>query len=152
MPRSIKILGFLLVTLIGAYGCAKGPGASATTENTSAAAKAQKLEEDYRTAIAARDQFRQKLVAAEEQSAKAKRELEQTRATAAAEKESLKGELKARTGERDALNVQFETFRKNLKELIGSADTAVGALNLPAPKPTAEQGARNCTNTKFSRR
>ena len=140
MPRSIKILGFLLVTLVGAYGCAKGPGATATADNNaSATAKAQKL--DYRTALAARDQFRQKLVAAEEQHAKTQRELEQTRATAAAEKEALKGEVKARTGERDALNVQFEGFRKNLKELLGTADTAVGALNLPAPKPTAEQGA-----------
>ena len=46
----------------------------------------------------------------------------------------------ARAGERDALNVQFEAFRKNLKELLGSADTAVGALNLPAPKPAADQG------------
>ena len=142
MPRSIKILGFLLVTLVGAYGCAKGPGASATTENNATAtAKAQKLEDDYRTAIAARDQFRQKLVAAEEQHAKTQRELEQTRAAAAAEKEALKSEVKARTGERDALNVQFEGFRKNLKELLGTADTAVGALNLPAPKPAADQGA-----------
>lgn len=142
MPRSIKILGFVLVTFVGAYGCAKGPGASATTDNNATAtAKAQKLEDDYRTAIAARDQFRQKLVAAEEQHAKTQRELEQTRAAAAAEKEALKSEVKARTGERDALNVQFEGFRKNLKELLGTADTAVGALNLPAPKPSAEQGA-----------
>lgn len=142
MPRSIKILGFILVTLVGAYGCAKGPGASTTENNSSATAKAQKLEDDYRTAIAARDQFRQKLVAAEEQQAKVQRELEQTRATAAAEKEALKGEVKARTGERDALNVQFEGFRKNLKDLLGTADTAVGALNLPAPKPPADQGAQ----------
>lgn len=140
MPRSIKILGFVLVTFVGAYGCAKGPGAT-TENNTTATAKAQKLEDDYRTAIAARDQFRQKLVAAEEQHAKTQRELEQTRAAAAAEKEALKSEVKARTGERDALNVQFEGFRKNLKELLGTADTAVGALNLPAPKPSAEQGA-----------
>ncbi len=143
MPRSIKMIGFVLVTLLGAYGCAKGPGAS--TESTSATAKVQKLEDDYRAAIAARDQFRQKLVTAEEKHTQAQKqlqqELEQIRATAAAEKESLKGEVKARTGERDALNAQFETFRKSLKELLGSADTAIGALNLPAPKPAADQGA-----------
>ncbi|QJW96078.1 hypothetical protein [Frigoriglobus tundricola] len=144
MPRSIKMIGFVLVTLFGAYGCAKGPG-TASTDNTNATAHAQKLEDDYRAAIAARDQFRQKLVTAEEKYTKAQKqlqqELEQTRATAAAEKESLRGEVKARTGERDALNAQFETFRKSLKELLGSADTAVGALNLPAPKPAADQGA-----------
>jgi septal ring factor EnvC (AmiA/AmiB activator) len=143
MARHYKVLGFLLVALLGAYGCAKGPGSAASTEsNSTTTVKAQKLEEDYRAAIAARDQLRQKLVAAEEQQAKAQRELEQARAAAATEREALKNELKARTGERDAVNAQFETFRKNLKDLLGNADTAVGALNLPAPKPSADQGAQ----------
>jgi hypothetical protein len=143
MPRSLKVLGFMLVTLVGVYGCAKGPGNSASTDgNSTPTAKVQKLEEDYRAAIAARDQFRQKLVLAEEQHAKTQQQLEQTRATAAAEKEALKNEVKARTGERDALQVQYETFRKNLKDLLGNADSAVGALNLPAPKPPADSGAR----------
>lgn len=141
MPRSYKIIGFLLVTLLGAYGCSKGtPGASAP--DTTATAKVQKLEEEYRAAAVARDQFRQKLAAAEAQGAKVQQELELTRATAAAEKEALKGEVKARTGERDALQIQYETFRKNLKELIGTADVAVGALKLPAPKPSADLGAQ----------
>jgi chromosome segregation ATPase len=146
MPRSLKILGFVLVTLLGAYGCAKGPGSAGSSDTSATTAKSQKLEEDYRAAIAARDQFRLKLTAAEEQHAKAQRDLEQqleqTKATAAAEKEALKNEVKARTGERDALLVQYETFRKNLKDLIGNADSAVGALNLPAPKPPANQGAQ----------
>ena len=143
MPRALKILGFVLVTLLGAYGCAKGPGASAANEgNSTATAKAQKLEEDYRAAIAARDQFRLKLIAAEEQQTKTQRELEQTRAAAATEKEALRNEVKTRTGERDALQIQYETFRKNLKDLLGTADSAVGALNLPAPKPPADQGAQ----------
>ena len=143
MARHYKILGFLLVALLGAYGCAKGPGSGGPTEsNSTPTAKVQKLEEDYRAAVAARDQFRQKLVAAEEQHAKAQRELEQTRVAAATEREALKNEVKARTGERDALQIQYETFRKNLKELLGNADTAVGALNLPAPKPSADQGAQ----------
>jgi uncharacterized protein involved in exopolysaccharide biosynthesis len=147
MPRSLKILGFVFVTLLGAYGCAKGPGSANSTDNSPATTtKAQKLEEDYRAAIAARDQFRLKLTAAEEQHAQAQKNLEeqlnQTKATAAAEKEALKNEVKARTGERDALQIQYETFRKNLKDLIGNADTAVGALNLPAPKPPADQRAQ----------
>ncbi|MBN9121195.1 MAG: hypothetical protein J0I06_18925 [Planctomycetes bacterium] len=138
MPRHYKILGFLLVTIVGLYGCAKGPGGAPPAEGGFSAAKAQKLEEDYRAAVAARDQFRQKLVAVEEQQAQTQRDLEQARTAA----ESLRGEVKARTGERDALQVQYETFRKNLKELIGSADSAVGALNLPAPKPPADQAVR----------
>ena len=143
MPRHYKILGFLLVALLGAYGCAKAPGGAASTENNSSATtRVQKLEEDYRAAVAARDQFRQKLVAAEEQQARTQQELEQARAAAAAEREALKNEVKTRTGERDAVNAQYETFRKNLKELLGNADTSIGALNLPAPKPAADQGAQ----------
>ena len=130
VPRHYKVLGFLLVTILGVYGCAKAPGNPATAESNSPA-KVQKLEEDFRAAVAARDQFRQKFVAAEQQ-------LEQARAV----NEALKNEVKTRTGERDAVNVQFETFRKNLKDLLGNADTAIGALNLPAPKPPTDQGAR----------
>jgi hypothetical protein len=144
MARHYKALGFVFVVMLGLYGCAKGPGGSAGTEAASAA-RVQRLEEDYRAAVAARDQFRQKLVSAEEQQAKTKRELEQAKAAAAAvaaEREALKGEVKARTGERDALNAQFETFRKNLKELIGTADSAVGALNLPPPQVIVEPLAR----------
>lgn len=142
MPRSFKILGFVLVTLVGAYGCAKGPGGAESTENTNPTTRAKKLEDDYRAAIAARDQFRHKLILAEEKYAKAEKQFELALATATAEKETLKSEVKTRTGERDAVNVQFETFRKSLKELLGNADTAVGALNLPAPKPAVDQGAR----------
>src|SRR5262245_51095943 len=115
MPRSYKVLGFLLVTLLGVYGCAKGPGGSGGPESSSTAAKTQKLEEDYRAAIAARDQFRQKLVTAEEQHAQLQQQLDQARTAAATEREALKNEVKARTGERDALQMQYETFRKSLK-------------------------------------
>jgi septal ring factor EnvC (AmiA/AmiB activator) len=143
MPRHYKVLGFLLVTMFGIYGCAKGPGSAATTESgTSSTAKVQKLEEEHRAALAARDHFRQKLVAVEEQQARTQQELEQARAAAAAERDALKNEVKARTTERDAVNTQYETFRKNLKELIGNADSSIGALNLPAPKPPADQGAQ----------
>jgi len=146
MDRHYKALGFLLVVTLGLYGCAKGPGSSTSTEsNPATSAKVQRLEEDYRAAVAARDHFRQKLVTAEEQQSKAQRELEEAKTKAQreseeakAERETLKGEVKARVGERDAVNAQFETFRKNLKELIGTADSAVGALNLPAP-PVAQK-------------
>jgi len=143
MPRSFKIIGFLLVTLLGVYGCAKGPANASASNSGTTSAKVQKLEDDYRSAVAARDQFRQKLIAAEEQQAKLQKELEQTRAKATAEREVLKGEVKARTTERDALQIQYEKFRTTLKELLGTADAEVGSLKLPAPKPPANQGARN---------
>ncbi len=146
MPRSYKALGFLLVTMLGLYGCAKAPTEAPAKDTPATIAKVQKLEDDNRIAVISREQLRQKLAAAEEQHAKAQaqltNQLEETRARAAAERDALKGEIKARTSERDALSAQFEAFRKHLKELLGSADNAVGALNLPAPKPSADQGAQ----------
>jgi septal ring factor EnvC (AmiA/AmiB activator) len=138
MPRQLRAIGFTLVLLLGVYGCAKGPGSASMTDHEGNGAKVKKLEDDYRAATAARDQFRQKLAYAEEQQVRTQKELERTRTAA----DALKGEVKARTAERDALQVQYETFRKNLKDLLGTADAAVGALNLPAPKPPADQGAR----------
>ena len=133
MPRSYKIIGFILVTLLGVYGCAKGPGSTSKDSNSNSA-KVQRLEDDFRAAVAARDQFRTQLAATAEQHAKVQKELERTRAAAAAERTALKGEVKARTAERDALQVQYETFRKNLKELLGHADSAVGGAELARPE------------------
>lgn len=135
MPRSFKALGFVLVVMVGLWGCAKGPGAGGDSSAT--AAKLQKLEDEYRSAVSARDQFRQKLAAAEEQQARTAGELAQTR---------IRAEKVA--AERDALNAQYETFRKNLKELLGTADSAVGALNLPAPPPPARPVASLSDATK----
>ncbi len=139
MARSHKIFGFLFVTFLGAYGCAKGP--TAPTESSTAAAKMQKLEDDHRTAIASRDQMRLRLATVEDQSAKTKKDLEQqleqTRTASATERDALKAEVKVRTGERDALQMQYEGFRKTLRDMLGSADTAVGKMNLPLTQPTA---------------
>ena len=119
--------------------------------STTAAAKLQKLEEDHRVAVAAGDQFRQKLATSEEQATKAKKDLElqleQTKAAAAIERDALKAEVKARTGERDALQSQYDGFRKTLRDMLGNAETAVGQLNLPArqsqPAATAMTAPRN---------
>lgn len=144
MNRSYRIFGFLLVTMLGAYGCMKAP--SSPTTSATASAKVEKLEDEYRSAITTREQLRQKLIAAEAEMAKNKKQFEDAQAAAAAERDALKTELKARTGERDALQGQYEAFRKTLREMIGTADTAVSKLNLPAPatEPTsASLGNRN---------
>ena len=134
MPRAYKIFGFLFVTLVGVFGCAKAPTTSASGSTVSAA-RIDQLEEDYRRAIAARDQFRQKLSAAEELASKTKKELEQQLEQTRAERETLKAEVKTRTGERDAVQGQYENFRKTLRDMLGSADTAMNKLNLQPPAP-----------------
>ena len=81
MTSSHKVLGFLLVTILGAYGCARGPVEASTTQPTAADAKAQRLEEDFKAATAARDSFRQRLLAAEEKQTQLQRQLELAAAT-----------------------------------------------------------------------
>jgi len=147
MTRSHKILGFLIVAVFGVYGCAKGPVGSGTTEkNPSLEAKVQRLQEDFRAASAARDQFKQKLLAAEEKQAQLQKQFDQ-------EREALKAEVKARTTERDTLSTQYEGFRKNLKELISQAEGALPVPSLSPAQPAAvgvnvapppsEAGSRN---------
>lgn len=138
MTRSHKIIGFLIVAGLGVYGCAKVPSAQSTgsDKHPSLQAKAQRLEEDYRSVAAARDQFRQKLQAAEERQSQLQRQLDQAQADAATERETLKAEIKARTTERDIVAVQYDGFRKSLKDLIGQAENSLGNPTLPtAPAP-----------------
>jgi chromosome segregation ATPase len=144
MTRSHKILGFLFVMIVGVYGCAKGP-AGGSEKNPSLESKVQRLEEDFRAAASARDQFKQKLLAAEERQSQLQKQLDQDRASAVAERDALKAEVKARTTERDTLATQYDGFRKGLKELIGQAENA---LANPSAATPAVAGAPNPTPTE----
>jgi predicted nuclease with TOPRIM domain len=125
MTRYHKALGVFLVTLFGIWGCARGPatsGANATNDRIKALeAKTAKLEEDLKSALALKDQLRKKLSETEDAQNQQQREIER-----------LTTVLKDRTSERDVVQAQYEAFRKNLKELIGSAEAA-----LPNAKPAA---------------
>ncbi len=132
MTRSQKIVVFLLVVGLGIYGCAKNPtGNGETGKNSSQEAKAQRWEEDFRAAAAARDQYRQKLIAAEEKQSQLQKQLDSERAAAITEREALKAEVKAHLAERDTLQTQYEGFRKNLKDLLAQAETTLTNPNLP---------------------
>ena len=78
MNRSHKIVGFLLVTLFGVYGCTKAP--SGTDPSTSPGAKLQRLEEDLKATLAARDQFKHKFIAAENRQSQLQKQLDTERA------------------------------------------------------------------------
>ena len=138
MTRSEKVIGFLLVLAAGVWGCAKAPETAGAGKNTSLEAKAQRLEEDYRAAAAARDQFRQKLQATEEKLAAAETRAKQL----ATERDTLKTDLQTMTG-------HYESFRTNLKALIGQAESALANPNSTPPvtvgvrTPTGAAGAGN---------
>lgn len=130
MTRSHAILVALLIVGIGLYGCARNP--SETGANASATQKAKRWEEDFQAAAAARDQYRQKLLAAEEKQAHLQKQLEEERMAAAAEMQSLRAELARRQSERDNLQTQYDGFRKNLKELLAQAETSLANPSPPS--------------------
>ncbi|MFO0799470.1 MAG: hypothetical protein U0804_18530 [Gemmataceae bacterium] len=150
MTRSHKVLGFLLVALLGIYGCAKAPGVG---DPAATDAKVQRLEEDFRAAASARDNFRAQLVQAHEKLNQQQRQLEQANAAAAAEraqKDAARADLRARTTERDNLQTQYDGFRRTIRDLLGQADAALAnpsaplpafaggsGLHAPTPSPTA---------------
>jgi hypothetical protein len=131
MNRTNKTIFFLLVVGMGVYGCAKAPTGNARSDsNSSPEAKAQRWEEDFRAAAAARDQYRQKLLATEEKLTQLQKQFDHERTIAANERETLKAELKNRTNERDFQQTQYEGFRKNLKELLTQAEVSLNP-NIP---------------------
>jgi hypothetical protein len=135
MTHSHKVLGFLFVAMLGLYGCARGPAAGGN-DRAALEAKVQRLEEDFRAAASARDTFRARLTAAEAKLTRTQASLDAAAATASQERrerDTARAELKARTQERDTLQVQYDGFRKNIKELLGTAESALAAPANPAP-------------------
>jgi hypothetical protein len=124
MTQANKTLLMLLVVGMGLYGCAKNPsGGTGAEKNAAREAKAQRWEEDFKAAAAARDDYRQKLLVAEEKQAQLQKQLERERATASSERETLKAEVKSRLAERDTVQTQYDGFRKNLKDLLAQAES-----------------------------
>ena len=122
MTRTRRTAGVLIVTLLGLWGCSKAP-----TDSTSAASadkikavetKLGRLEDDFRAAASARDQLQKKLASAVEAQQAQQTQLDKlTRELK--EKEEL---LVKRTAERDTIDTQYSSFRKDLKELIAKAE------------------------------
>lgn len=149
-----KALAVLAVATLGLWGCAEGPASrQASLERTRALeSRNAKLEEDYRTANALRDQLKKKLTVVEADQAQLQQELDQLKAaarerdllrqeavrlkSAVKERDELRQEVKVRVGEREALQNQFETFRKSIRELLGQVDAAA-AVNGNQPAASA---------------
>lgn len=144
MARSHKMLGFLLVVTVGAWGCSKSPGGGGEAERSpSQEGRAKRLEEDFRAAASARDQFRLKFQAAEERLAAAERRagelqsrLDQTRSSLAA----TTADRDAVRAERDTLSAQYDEFRKGIRNLLGQAETTLN--NSKGGAPTVTVGAQ----------
>jgi septal ring factor EnvC (AmiA/AmiB activator) len=126
MNRATKATAILFFSLLGLWGCAQGPTATAQAERIkSLEAKTARLEADFRAATAARDQLRQQLADAE---------------AISKERDDLKTQLKLRITERDQVAAQYDTFRKTIKDLVGQAESTV--LRFPNGDPVTITVAR----------
>jgi chromosome segregation ATPase len=95
--------------------------------------KIAKLEDDFRTAVVTRDQFKKRVSTIEEEKIQLGEQLQ----TVAKERDELKQQLASRTAERDNLLTQFDQFRKGIKTLLGQAEVALSA----APRPVISVAA-----------
>ena len=124
MTRTVKILLVLGLTVFGVWGCSKGSTGS-TADKSHNEAKVAKLEDELKSTAAARDTFRTKLAAIEEQL-----RTETARGIALQnERDVGLTNLKAKSLERDQVQTQFDSFRKNIKELLGQTE-AVQVTNV----------------------
>ena len=157
MNRATRAAAVLFVSLLGLWGCAQGPTATAQAERIkSLEAKTARLEADFRTATAARDQLRQQLAQAEDQMqklqavVKERGDLQRQLRLAVNDRDALRRDLAERTGQRDGLQQQLndsnaerdravgrhQRLRKGLLELVGQDKEADWAEEHKGPTPT----------------
>jgi chromosome segregation ATPase len=148
MARSFKALAVLLVAVVGLWGCSQGTSSSspANAERVrTLESKCAKLEEDYRGAVATRDQLRKEVGGLLEERAKleqAKARLEVTRGklekdleaahAVAVERDQLRKDIESRTTERDTLQLRCDRLKKGLQNLLGQDD----AMSQPQQGPS----------------
>jgi septal ring factor EnvC (AmiA/AmiB activator) len=119
MTRFAKVLGVFLVSACGLWGCSRSPAESTN--------RVKQLEEEFRTASTARDQLRSKLTAAEESKSRLQQEVEKLKAMT-----KKQNELMVQTKqERDDVQAQYDSFRKNLKDLLGQAEATLNKTGEP---------------------
>jgi chromosome segregation ATPase len=122
MMRTSHAVAIMFVTLVGVWGCSRGPSAATLAERIkSLETKCSRLEADFRAASSARDQLRVQLTQSEDQVSKLQQVVK--------ERDDLKVELTLKTSERDQINTQFDAFRRSIRELLGQADTT--AMRFP---------------------
>lgn len=141
MNRAGKSLMVMLVAAVGLWGCSQansGQAAAQADRIKALETKCGKLEDDYKSAAAARDQARKRVSALEEehtqmeeQQALMQKDIEAGKLVAK-ERDDLHQQMEARTGERDMLQTRCDKLKKGLQSLLGQDD----ALSSPTHPTT----------------
>jgi len=114
----------MLTTLLGLWGCAQNSApSSGSARLRELEAKAARLEDDYKTAVAARDQARKKVNILEEQRAQLTLQVEHMERIAK-ERDELKQQLSYRTAERDVMQGHLVHFSRDLQNLAAKIEQA----------------------------
>jgi len=123
----------MVTTLLGLWGCTQNSSsASSSARLRELEARAARLEDDYKTAVAARDQARKKVNLLEEQRAQLAQQLEQLQRVAR-ERDELRQQLTTRTVERDALQAGLLQFSRDLQNLATKVDQVAQGSGAAAP-------------------
>jgi uncharacterized coiled-coil DUF342 family protein len=131
MSPGSKVLMVLVVASLGVWGCAQGPANNANAERIRALeTKIAKLEDDFRTAVTARDQLRKRLTTIEEERNQLNQKVEKLQIVVK-ERDNLRQQLTMRTTERDSAQNQFEQLRKGIKSLLGQSEATAGTTVQP---------------------
>jgi hypothetical protein len=165
----LKVAGVVTLVSFGLWGCARQPaGKPATTERQRALEiRVGKLEQDYRTAVAARDKARSELAELQKELAlkraaikerdevrnqlklsnTEREELRQLVVTRTGERDELRQQVSLRISERDAIQGRCDKLRKGLQTLITQDDQQGQSLSIPtiappAPSPAAGVGGQ----------
>jgi outer membrane murein-binding lipoprotein Lpp len=114
----------MLTTLMGLWGCSQNGAPNAgSVRLRELEAKTARLEDDCKTAVAARDQARKKVNLLEEQRAQLVLQVEQLERVVK-ERDELKHALANRTAERDGLQSNLLQFGRDLQNLAAKIDQA----------------------------
>ena len=128
MFRAKFLLPVLVMISAVIVGCSQRPTAATGGNDRTLETKVAKLEKDLK---ALQDEATTARVEAARQIADAAKQV----ADLGKERDELRTLLNARTGERDVVQTQYDTFRKELKELVGKMDAA--AIGVAPPAVTA---------------
>ena len=125
MFRAKFLLPVLVMVSAVIVGCSQRPTAATGGNDRTLETKVAKLEKDLK---ALQDEATTARVEAARQIADAAKQV----ADLGKERDELMTLLTSRTGERDVVQTQYDTFRKELKELVGKMDAAASGVAPPA--------------------
>jgi len=134
MTRAHKALLVMVAATFGLWGCAQDknqPSAAAEQRLRKLEDKCNRLEKDYRSVTAAREEAEKRVADLEKERAGLLDQIEHGKVVGK-ERDQLKVLVSTRTSERDAVQTQFEELRKGIRSLLGRVESALPPTNTPA--------------------